>query len=99
MKLQMTEAQLECQDINKQLRSFISNTKSDKTNQQGVMRDNCYGFIKYRTPKGKEILVDILNYYDEKLYVVLDASEAMEFFHDVFSIFDCKVILSQRQQP
>ena len=85
MKLQMTEAQLECQDINKQLRSFISNTKSDKTNQQGIVRDNCYGFIKYRTPKGKEILVDILNYYDGKLYGILDASEAIEFIPGIAS--------------
>jgi len=71
----------------KRLKSFISNIKSDNSDEQRIVSNNfnSYGFTRYRTPKGKEILIPILNYYDGNLYSVLNASEAMEFLPGIVS--------------
>ena len=77
----------------KQIRSFISNIKSDNSVEQQIVSSNLNGFIftKYQTPKGKEILIPILDYYDGKIYSVLDAEQAMEFLSGI--VFDDNPIL------
>ena len=69
----------------KRRQSFISNIKYNNSEEQRIAssNDKSFGFTKYRTPKGKEIHIPLLDYYDGKIYSVLDAEQAMEFIPGV----------------
>lgn len=60
----------------KQTLTLIANTKLPSQ----LSRFGIFNIVtNYRTLTGKEILIKILNYFDSKLYCVLDAAQAMEF--------------------
>ena len=72
-----------CAIWDKRTQSFISNLNDTENNGSGPINRYSHSFTKYRTPNGKEILIAILDYFDGKLYSVLDAAQAMEFLPDI----------------
>ena len=62
--------------------TLIANSVANNSNEHLTVINN-KGFIKYRTPNEKEILIGISSYSDGKLYCVLRADQAMDFLPNV----------------
>ena len=75
----------------KKTSELIANTKADLSDDYEKMVSYDWNFVRYRTPNGKKILINISYYMDGKLYAVLDAEDAMEFIPDV--VYDDNPIL------
>lgn len=74
-----------CAVWDKETVALIDNVKAENIDEHQVIisNRNSNGFTKYQTPNGKEILVAISSYADNKLYCFIDASDAMKFLPDI----------------